>query len=428
MPARRRPLRLRPLPLAGALGLALGGVAFPQALGLLETPPGPTEEGMPALEMLMEGSILQRVLIPQYDDALRLSSTLRARQLTMVERRIIDADTVRLSFFNPDRSLKAIIDLDSARLIDQQTLRSNQPVTLLSDDLAVNGSGLVYDLETSRGFLLGPATARTRADSRTSMISPTSAFAGFLMTASPAFVMAAEGLQTLTPQQAEGLDRASASKAADAEAAAEDATEKLAAAEESSAAAAKTLEAFLEEAALDLPPAPPSELTTKVPDPEEVVAKLPATISSEDGIYFDSNAGLLVFLRDVEVDHPEFTLEGADEVKVFFEQEEGEAPAEEEEGGLGSANFGDPSKIIATGVLVLERKTQGEDRPVKASGRQMVYDLGSEELIIRGGEPWIISDTANGRVIDPNGYIRINLQSGNASFVGASRGFIETDR
>ena len=423
----RRQPRLQPRPLVGALGLALAGLAHPQALGLLETPPRPTEEGLPALEMLMEGSILQRVLIPQYDNQLRLSSTLRAAQLTMVDRRVIDADTVRLSFFNPDRSLKAIIDLESARLINQQTLRSNQPVELLSNDLAVRGSGLVYDLETSRGFLLGPATARTRADTRTSMLSPSSAFAGLLMVSSPAFVFAAEGLQTLTSQQTEGLDRLAASKADAAGAAADDAAEKLAAAEESSAEAAKTLAAFLEEAAIDLPPAPPSDLSQKVPDPAEVAAKLPATIAAQDGIYFDSTAGLLVFLKDVEVDHPEFTLEGADEVKVFFDKDEAEAPAEEE-GGLGSANFGDPSKIIASGVLVLERKTNGDDRPVKASGRQMVYDLATEELIIRGGEPWIISDTANGRVVDPNGYIRINLQSGNASFVGASRGFIETDR
>ena len=188
---------------------------------------------------------------------------------------------------------------------------------------------------------------------------------------------------------------------------------------------------MLLELAVELPEGETPDLTSEVPAPEKPPIKLPATVKADGGIYFDAEAGLLTFLKNVSFDHPQFSLQGADEVKVFVDKKKSaKAPAgQEKDKQDGDLEFGDPTKIIATGAVVVERKTSPTDpRSVKASGRQMVYDLVTGELIIRGGQPWVLSDSANGRILDPNGYIRINLKSGDASFVGRSQAFVETDR
>jgi hypothetical protein len=193
---------------------------------------------------------------------------------------------------------------------------------------------------------------------------------------------------------------------------------------------ADNFEALLRRAATDESGGPIPDLTTKVPDPEDVEFKAAATFSADGGIYFDPEEGVLVFLKNVEASHPQFTLKGAQELKVFLEnvsEAAGEArKVENAEGGklLGDAGFGDPSKVVATGVIVVEKiKKKPSDKKAKASGQRMEFDFKSNELIISGGEPWIISDTASGRVVDPKGFIRINVASGNASFVGDSEGF-----
>lgn len=416
------------------------------------------KEALPGIEMLVDGSILKKILIPQYDEQRRLSSVLRADQMVLVNDRTIDAETVNIEFYHPDRSLKAGIALESARLLDQRLLRSTEPVTLESNDLAATGTGLVYELDRSRGFLQGPATARTLIDMRTSMNTPSLPglrAGGIALIAAGALV--AQEPETLSPTQLEGLNRLAAPNETAAAEAAEKSGEQLDKTAKLSEEADESLKDFLEKAAVEMEDRPTPDLTTKVPDPKlEAEFKRPASIEAKKGIFFDSESGILVFLEAVEIDHPEFTLTGADEVKVFMEKDEpaaakpdgekpeadqpdadqpdeengGEAPdkeaPKEEDGLLGDAEFGDPTRIVATGTVVVERKRLKKgDKAAKASGRQMVMDLKTNELIIRGGQPWIISDTANGRVIDPNGYILINLKSGDASFVGDARGFVE---
>lgn len=407
-----------------------------QTLGLGSSDADPETgrpDRLPAMNLLVEGSILQKILIPQYDDEKRLSSALRAEKLTLVNDMLIEARTVRLEFYQPDRSLRASMDLATARLQDQEMLYSDDPVLLEAEDLAVNGTALVYELRRSRGFLHGPATARTLIDTRTSMLSPPSpprlGAAGIALIAAGA--LSAQQPDTLSDQELDGLDRLAVSQQAAADEARAEAAGQIETTETLATGADASLKDFLERAAVEIADGPKPDLESRVPDPEPTPQlKLPATIKADKGIFFDSETGLLIFLENVSLDHPEFTLKGADEVKVFMEPQKPKPAATTgaDETAPQVAKFGDPTRIVATGTVVVERIDPGDGRKVKASGRQMLMDLKSNELIIRGGEPWILSDTANGRVVDPKGYIKINLKSGDASFVGKSRGFIETGK
>lgn len=427
--------------------LAWSGMLLASSLQAQVLPLGPSsegdeeeDEGLPALQMLTEGSELRKVIIPRYDESLRLSSVLRADMLRLVDRKTIEAEVARIEFFKADQTLRGTIDLKTATLTDQRFLRSSVPVQVVSEDLNAKGTALVYDLKLSKGFVHGPSQTDIFLENETAMNTPiTPAFGLVGATMLAASALHAAEIKAFTPQQLEGLNRLADSRT-ERFLITNAATEKeLAAVAAEDAKANKTLETFLKEAAIDLPKGEAVDLTSEVPAPsDEPKFKKPASIRSKEGFYFDSEAGIIVFLKDVSVDHPEFELTGADEIKVFMDKEdpkdEGKKPDEkpapkQDDDMFGSADFGDPARIVATGAVVVNRKVlKPGDKKAKASGRQMVMDLKTDDLIIRGGNPWIISDTANGRVVDPNGYIRINLKSGDASFVGDSRGFVETDK
>ncbi|MGE9271470.1 MAG: hypothetical protein ACQKBU_11760 [Verrucomicrobiales bacterium] len=405
--------------------------------------PAPLEEtqakDLPALDMLVEGSILREVILPQYSETLALSSVLHAERLVLVDKKTIEATNARIELYHPDESLRARVQLKQATLQDQRYLRSKQAIAIASDDVNATGTGLVYDLDLSRGFLYGPTKTEFSLDHRTAMNSrpsPIFPIAGYSLMAASA-LHAAE-LQTFSKQQLDGLDRLAQSSDKAFLVTTEAVEAQLEQTDAQVAEAETSLEQFLETAAVDIPKTTTPDLTAKVPGPEtEMDLKKPATVHSKGGLFFDSQTGILVFLDDVSLEHPEFRLDGADEVKVFMEKnrqpqeidENDDTPASPRaEETLGSAEFGEPTRIVATGTVVIERKDIGDGKQAKASGRQIIMDLTTNELVIRGGQPWILSNSAKGYVVDPEGYIRINLKSGDASFVGDSKGFIETDK
>lgn len=417
--------------LASLLLLALPAhAALP---GFIDDSDEPTTEAedVPAMELLLQGSILTKVLIPQYDDELRLASVFRAGKLTLIDKSTIDAEQVRIEFYNADESPKAAIDLQQARLEKQRILRTGDPVTLVSERFFATGSGLIYEIDKSRGILLGPATATFNLDRKTTMNTPLrSALAGAALMASAA--SQSEGIRKLTEAETAELDRLATSNRPAIEAARADTAAMVDLVRDKSAVADLTLGKFLKKASLTALAAQLPNLSEPVPAPEMPEFDNPISFDAVDGIYFDSTAGLVVLLKEVSIDHPEFTLKGADEVKVFLEKkepapsaeaapEDPEPDAKKSDGVFGDADFGDPSRIAATGAVVVETKPT-EDKPdtIKASGRQMVLDLETNELVIRGGRPWVISPDGYFRMKDDSGSIRINIETKDVSVDGES--------
>lgn len=393
---------------------------------------------LPAMKMLVKGSILKGVMMPQYDESHRLSSVMRAEKLTMVNEDLINVETLRLEFFNPDRSPKGRIDLATATLEDQQILRSNEPVSLVSDELSLKGTGLVYELRKSCGFLRGPASASTLINTRTSMKSSKS----FLnATASLTLVGAAAIANPLTEipenemraieslaRPTEGSFNSAASKSAN----------EISKDEEEGKQMNETLTKFLvkteglEDAAKTAAAA--SSIFDQVPPPPKDEASFKTAtlkVTCDDGIYFDNSDHFVSFLKNVTVDYPGLKLTNADELKISFS-----GPPEAKESAKGSASgakdessnkigVGEPKMLIATGAVVLDYKSEETGRQAKASARQVIYDFVKETVTLRGGSPWIISDEITGRITKADGYFRINAVTGDIQAVGSLEGIYE---
>lgn len=398
--------------------------------------------GFLAGSLLPDGGILKNVLIPQYDRDLRLSSTFRSEELVIVTRKMIDAHRLRIEFFNPDRSPRGFIAMVKARYdADREILTSDEPVSLVSNDLSADGSGLVYDVKNTRGFLHGPVTAVTAADTRTSMNTrPARPAAAALLLAALAAPAAepttAERIAAARLDAAElgRLDADAVSRRPAAEAAADQGNRELIAANDQGERARATMADFLRAAALtsllaDPVAAPPAG---DVPRPDVKPDPAKTRITSDDGAFFDSKNGLLIFLKNVVVRDPRFQLSGADEVKVFFEPKEAAKPADapaakpapapvkKDDNPMGDASFGKPSRMVATGTVVVDYKSNDPaEPPLKASARTLVYDLVKKEIILRGGSPWVLRDGQLSSVPGNDAYIVIQKDG---SFVTGNGG------
>lgn len=407
------------------------------------------ERKLPAVSLLPAGSVLKKVMIPRYDQQRKLSAVLRATVMTIVDPQTIEGEQVSLDLYNPDRSRSARIDLEKAHFDQRKgTLDAHQPVDIVGETFSAHGSGLIYTYEKARGFLLGPVNTRFYAPPpKTSMIRPPStrtaatALAATLI-ASPA---GAEPPARLTPADQAALAAQAAPVADKVKGAQTEVKQADAAVQAEAAKVDAEVATFVGEAGIkDV--ATPAPAPTGESKPLEVKSGPNDTvIIAKGGVYFDAETGVLVYLKDVELTDPRFTMTGANELKVFLEKkpatdkadkadkadktgktdapvpegDKSEKPAKEKAApGLAgpSGGFGDVDRIVATGVVrVLQKSIDGKP-PIEASAAVLTYYAKTGEIVLHGGHPWVKQGERYLRALEADAYVRI-LQKDGGSFV-----------
>lgn len=381
-----------------------------------------------SLSLLPVGSELKGVMLPRYDKDQHLVGVLKAKGMTLVSEQAIAGESISIEFFNPDRSPRGHVDLVRAMFNQTKgTLEAREPVTIQSDQIKARGTGLVYAFEEGEGFLSGPATTWTRTDTyKTTMNSKNSSLraAGLAGAA-----LVSQTVSAQTPPD-------TAATAAQHSTAVTDARAELAASLAASNAANASAKAFLEKAELidRNPPKDPEPAEAKPldiqPGPKDTI------ISCDGGMYFNPDEGVFVYLKNVRVADPGFTMTGANDLKIFLEkftpeqikktQEEKAAKAKaagretrpdqgrkEDEPGF-SEKFGDPERIIATGAILIEQKAANGKEPIKASGGSFSYNIKADQAIITGRYPWLIQQGVCLRAKQPDLTIRFSPKAGTA--------------
>lgn len=392
------------------------------------------------MALLPDGSVLHGVLLPRYDDKRNLVGDLKAEIMTLMNSKEIQGENVLIKFYKPDRSLRGKVQLQKA-VFNQSTsqLRADEPVEITTDNLVAKGNGLIYAFQNGQGFLIGPTTTWLSYPEppSTSMRPTTNQTAALLalclapsltVAAPPAYVSEAELAEIKTTAQ-------TVKPKLDAETAAVEATltADLTAAQKASDSAHSFVEA--------------ADLKTITPEPKDEGAPLEVTpgpndtvIKCDGGMYFDPEAGVLVYLKNVTVTDPRFTLTGADELKIFFakkdpkktaaadkKKDEKKQPAPTDTNkpetvkkpeAIGpAANFGDVQKLVATGTVRLLQKGVGGKEAIEASGGILTYDVPKGEIIISQRFPWVKQGTFYARAKQPNLTLRL-LNNGSFSTEG----------
>ncbi|MCP5534794.1 MAG: hypothetical protein H7A51_01005 [Akkermansiaceae bacterium] len=184
-------------------------------------------------------------------------------------------------------------------------------------------------------------------------------------------------------------------------------------------------------------PAAGDPKTKPAAKPKETILK----VECDNGLYFDSENGVLAYLKNVRLTEPRFNLTCSDELKVFLEQkpakkpdpkaqkDKATAPAPtspatdnktkdeakqqpkakaDEKKDKGLSSFGELKRIVATGnVKVVQKDDKG--RLFIASGGVASYDAKTGEMILKGGMPRLQqSKNQYLQAMEPGQWIRIH--------------------
>ncbi len=393
---------------------------------------------VPAISFLPDGSELEGVVLPRYDAKLRLTGALHADKLTLIGDGLIRGDGVRIDLLNPDRpGDRTRIELGGA-MLDQAggVIRADEKVTVASARFTATGAALHFSFEEGRGFVSGPATTRIHATPRTAMRNP-SATTRHPMLATTALGMAvATGAvaharpPAVSPGEVAELRETAASSAAEIRDHAGQSREIIRETRETAEAISLAARTYLVNQVLEPGEFPPAAPERPDPAPLEIEAMPEDTrILSDGGFYFDASEGVLVYLENVRVSDPRFTLEGIDELKVIFAKDSGEeseagdvdgtdgrngtdedetAPARQDPADAFADGIGEVERIIATGrVRFTQREPQDGKAPIEASGAMFNYDVESGEIILSGGYPWVRQGGYYARALEPELNLRI---------------------
>ncbi len=137
-------------------------------------------------------------------------------------------------------------------------------------------------------------------------------------------------------------------------------------------------------------------------------------INCADGVFFDMEQGLLVYMKNVSLTHPRVSLQCEGPLKIYLTQKEQKAPApKKEKSGPeltmpngGNFDFDSLKKASASGKVVVHY-TDEKGAKSTAKAEKITYDATTGEIILAGGYPTITSDGHSVRCPHENGFIRI---------------------
>jgi hypothetical protein len=122
-------------------------------------PYDPKKTQFPATALLPIGSELIGVQLPRYDENRQQIGLVKIALTKIISEDQVDAKTLSIEFFNPDRSPKASINLAAATFYRQRAMVvAKEPVVIKSELMTTHGSGLHYSLNGGKGFITGPVT------------------------------------------------------------------------------------------------------------------------------------------------------------------------------------------------------------------------------------------------------------------------------
>lgn len=111
-------------------------------------------------------------------------------------------------------------------------------------------------------------------------------------------------------------------------------------------------------------------------------------ITCDGETVFDSGDRVVTYRKAVEIHHPGFSLEGADELRLTF----GGTGADGGRGrirGFGASDDGG-IRMDATGAIRIEGRSQeAADGAFSAGCRTFTYEEFRKRIVLEGGPPWI---------------------------------------
>lgn len=384
------------------------------------------KKGDGMLSLLPNGSQLKGVMIPSYDENLKLVGVLRSKVMTLVNPGQMAGKEVSVEFFNADQTPRGRMDLVNVnfyeekelsdkkkRIVTKQLLVADEAVHISVDGMKTNGTGLHFDFLNGKGFLHGPGTTILPENIETTMKSKSTSLRA---TAAVGLALATQPLAASPQPVAELKPEASSTSQAPAVEEANKATRaELREVLKKSEDATRSATEFLEKQDLLAAEDAANPTPASAPKPLEVSpAKTDSIIDFDGGFFFDMEAGQGTFLKNVRASTPDFDISGADEVKLFFGKKAEKPPVatDPDKPKKAFADFsgkmGDLERIVATGgILIKQKNPKPGEAPAQVSGSVFTYNVKTEEIIVTGDVLWFNQGGLSMRARKSGGIVRV---------------------
>lgn len=364
----------------------------------------------PALDLLPEGSTLRDVRIPRYDERKRPSALLRAGLLRVVSEENVSGEGVELVIFSAKGAQRLRAHTDRASyLVSKGILEAHRELTITGDGFRATGSRALFQLDSRRGFLHGPVDTTFTLDPGKSLSAA--------MVADPlSTILALAFLLVSAPEpltRAE-LDRNTAMTSSLAEVYLSEVAptrQMITKSDQLARLVDVGMRSFVEEVRQPALLRPGGTVTIQAEPPKPNPGGIHVTC--DGGMYFDAEKGHVVYLKNIHVREPRFTLECEDELKIILKRREKREEADDPAGGAderenlsGPDAFGDVQNIIAAGKVRVVRKDPG-GKDVVATAETATYDAESGDIILQGGFPTVKQGKNFIRAREPGLYIRL---------------------
>ena len=123
----------------------------------------PTKEKKSSLAMLGQmhnDTVLRQVRLPRYDENFRPLSLLHADRMEVIKGNTVEARDVSLELYDESGDIKARTKVKRATYKENDAiLMAEEAIYISGKGFQTSGTGMVYDINTGQGFIIGPASS-----------------------------------------------------------------------------------------------------------------------------------------------------------------------------------------------------------------------------------------------------------------------------
>lgn len=381
------------------------------------------ESALPALKVLPAGSSLKRVRVPRYTSDYQPASLLTADVLKIINNDQVDGTNVSITLYqngvlNAQTHMNAVTYNQLSGIV-----HATENILIHGQEFDTASQGLALHWEKRTGFLLGKTQTLFYSNTDKKMISKSPATKTNssprtisrprkIQSAATGLAIAASAAPTLlSARDIQQLDILAAPMTQQIHIIDQQAEQESKSIQQIDTSISQSKQALQQDFSQTI-----NITQTEQVDPQQLeLREEPVFISltSDDGMYFDAEKGIIVYSKNIVVVHPQYKLNCDDELKVLLLEKVADptdpaapVPAEEETDVKKAKKFSGIDKAIATGSVRITGKDKA-GKIIVATAETATYDGVTGDMILKGGSPSITHGDTKTRILSKDGYIKI---------------------
>lgn len=118
------------------------------------------DSSLALLGQMHSDTVLRQVRLPRYDKNFKPLSLLHADRMEVIKGNTVEARDVSLELYDENGDIQARTKVKRATYKENDAiLKAEEAIYISGKDFETSGAGMVYDINTGQGFIIGPASS-----------------------------------------------------------------------------------------------------------------------------------------------------------------------------------------------------------------------------------------------------------------------------